>query len=117
MSPYSISMNLLQKKCIPCEGGIPPLTSEQIAALLPQTPGWLVVDNKKIQRVFVLKDFRDAMKFVNNVAEIANTEDHHPDITINYKKVTLELWTHAIGGLSENDFIVAAKINALPTKF
>ncbi len=106
-------MDLTQKKCVPCEGGVQPLTAGEIRRFLPQTPGWTVIKNKKIQRVFVLRDFKEAMKFVNKVAEVANTEDHHPDITINYKNVTLELWTHAIGGLSENDFIVAAKINAL----
>ena len=113
-------MDLMQKKCVPCEGGVPPLTAEQINDFLPQTPEWLVLsvvegekEVKKIRRVFVLKDFKNAMKFVNKVADVANTEDHHPNITINYKKVKLELWTHAIGGLSENDFIVAAKINAL----
>lgn len=106
-------MDLTRKKCVPCDGGVPSLTKDDIQQFLPHVPGWEVIENKKIRRVFVLNDFKDAMAFVNKVAEIANTEDHHPDITINYKKVTLELSTHAIGSLSENDFIIAAKINEI----
>ncbi|TSC79638.1 MAG: 4a-hydroxytetrahydrobiopterin dehydratase [Candidatus Peregrinibacteria bacterium Gr01-1014_25] len=106
----------LQKRtCIPCEGGVPSLTREQAAALLRDIPGWGLAEGEplKIERKWKFKDFTQAIAFVNAVARIADAEDHHPDIAINYSRVTLTLWTHAIGGLSENDFIVAAKVNAV----
>lgn len=107
-------MRLLEKKCIPCEGGVPPLTHEQIQPYLVEVPGWEVVENgKKIKKEFRFKDFREAMAFVNRVAELAESESHHPDIAISYNRVGLALWTHAAGGLTENDFILAAKINAI----
>lgn len=106
--------DLTRKHCVPCEGGVPKLTRTEAEALLKQIPSWtLSADVTNMEKQFRLKDFRAAMTFVNRVAEIANAEDHHPDILINYSRVTLTLWTHAIGGLSENDFIVAAKIEAL----
>lgn len=107
-------VNLVNKKCIPCEGGTLPLNKEAIAECLKEfkTP-WVVLDNKKISKEFNLADFRKAMTFVNRVAEVAETENHHPDIYIYYNKVVIELSTHAIGGLSENDFIVAAKIEKI----
>ena len=93
---------------------MPPFTKAQIAEYLPQVQGWEFVDDKKIARNFKFKNFAEAMQFVNRVAEIAESEGHHPDIHIFYDSVKLEFETHAIGGLSENDFIVASKINALP---
>jgi len=108
-------MDLTLKKCIPCEGGgIVPLTVDEINTFLPQVPEW-VLDNdaKKISRKFIFPDFKQALSFVNKVGDIAESEGHHPDIIIHYNQVVLELWTHAIGGLFENDFIVAAKINQL----
>lgn len=81
--------------------------------LLKLTVAWDVVDHKKIRRTFQFADFVQAMDFVNSVAKIANAENHHPDIHIFYNKVTLELWTHTVNGLSENDFILAAKIEQL----
>jgi len=104
--------DLTQKKCEPCEGGVPPMSDEQAEEFLQKVPGW-GKEGKKIQREFKFKDFVEAMKFVNKVAELAESEDHHPDIHIYWNKVQLVLWTHAIGGLSENDFIVAAKVNEL----
>lgn len=106
-------MTLLNKKCIPCEGGTKPLGEEQISKLKPEVPGWQVSqDLKKISREWQFKDFVEAVIFVNDVAHLAEDEGHHPDIKIHsYKKVLIELYTHAIGGLSENDFILAAKIN------
>jgi len=116
-------MELSGKHCVPCEGGTLPLTGEILAAYAKNAPGWKVAgapesakapaDKKKISREFKFKDFKAAMVFVNRVAEIANQEEHHPDICIFYNLVRLELWTHAIGGLSENDFIMAAKIDEL----
>lgn len=107
-------MNLINKKCVPCEGGMPSLGEDKIKEYLSQLKtGWEVLENKKIRKEFKFKDFLEAIAFVNKVAGIAEQEDHHPDIHIFYRKVVIELWTHAVGGLSENDFILAAKIEAL----
>jgi 4a-hydroxytetrahydrobiopterin dehydratase len=106
--------NLTQLKCKPCEGGTKPLEQDEVTTLLSQVPGWVQQEGKPIiERTFEFPNFRKAMAFVNEVANIANDEDHHPNIEIRYNKVTLTLWTHAIDGLSENDFIVAAKANAI----
>lgn len=93
---------------------MPTLTLDQVKKLLPEVSGWTVTeDAKKISCIFKFKTFPEAIAFVHKVADIAEKENHHPDFQINYSKVTLTLWTHAIGGLSENDFIVAAKINQI----
>jgi len=116
-------MNLISKKCIPCEGGVKPLDKSEAEKLLVQVSGWaLILDpsrkpdqvqfGAKISKEYKFKDFIGAINFVNQIAEIAEGEGHHPDIHIHYNKVLLELSTHAIDGLSENDFIVAAKIDA-----
>lgn len=110
-------MDLVKKKCVPCEGGTPPFTSQQIEEYRTHIQhAWLVLGQKKLRRVFTFKDFVQAMRFVNEVAGIAEADGHHPDLAISYNTVTVELWTHAIGGLSENDFIVAAKIDVLPKR-
>jgi 4a-hydroxytetrahydrobiopterin dehydratase len=107
-------MNLAAKKCVACEGGIPPLSGELLRKYFNELKGaWTMADEKNIARDFVFKDFNEAVVFVNAIAELAESEGHHPDITIRYNKVRLELTTHAIGGLSENDFILAAKINGV----
>jgi len=106
-------MDLTKKHCVPCEGGMPPLDPDRVPNYLKYTPGWVSPDGKKIMREFTLKDFKAAMGFVMKVAETAEAEGHHPDIYISYNLVRLKLSTHAINGLSENDFILAAKINAL----
>lgn len=104
-----------QKHCVPCEGGTPPLTHEEVQTYLPQlTTAREVVEDKKLMRSFVLKDFLSAVALINAIAQIAELEGHHPDLRLfrwNHLEVTL--WTHAIGWLSENDFIVAEKINKL----
>ena len=107
-------IELLKKKCIPCEGlGMKPFTREEAEKYLPDVPGWeLSDDTLKISKEFKFKDFIGAINFVNKVAEVAESEGHHPDIEVHYNKVRLTNWTHAIGGLSENDFILAAKIDA-----
>ena len=107
-------MDLSQKKCVPCEVKIPPLAGPAVArhAAWLKTP-WEVIDNKKIQRQFKFKDFKEAVQFVNKVAGLAEREGHHPDIHVLYNKVVIELETHFIGGLSENDFIMAAKMENL----
>ena len=97
-----------------CEGGTPPLDAEKIKEYLAELGGgWEAVDGKKIKKEFKFKDFKEAMVFVNNIAETAESEGHHPDIHIFYNQVRIELWTHAVGGLSENDFIMAAKLDGL----
>lgn len=102
------------KKCIPCEGGTPALTHAQAQELHAQLhTDWSLTENQKIQRAFVFKNFKEAMAFVTRVADIAEQEQHHPDIHVFYNKVMIELWTHAVSGLSENDFIVASKIDLL----
>jgi len=106
-------MSLLAKKCVPCEGGTAPLSAEAAKKLLAEVSGWVLLGDA-IGKEFEFKDFKEAMGFVNKVADIAEAEGHHPDIAVrSYNKVRLELSTHAIGGLSENDFILAAKINAI----
>lgn len=103
--------DLLKKRCVPCEGGTKPLKGPAVIKLKEQlNNAWEVVENKKIKYQFVFKTFREAINFVNKVADLAESEDHHPNIFIAYNKVTITLSTHAIGGLSENDFILAAKI-------
>ena len=110
-------MDLSQKKCVACEGGIPPLAEETIAKYMKMIdPEWKT-DGKKIMRESKFKDFADAIAFVNSVAKIAESAGHHPDIHIErWNHVRIELYTHAIGGLHENDFIVAAKIDKLLNK-
>lgn len=108
-----IVCSLLDKKCVPCEGGMPPLTAEQIQPLIAEIQGWTVQDNLRLFKEYSFKNFSEALAFVNKVGTVAESEGHHPDINLHdYKKVTIMLWTHATGGLSENDFIVAAKIDA-----
>ncbi len=105
---------LVKKKCEPCEGGTQSLNEEETQKYLRMLSNkWTVVEGKKIKYQFKFKTFRDSIRFINKVAEIAEEEGHHPDIYVFYNKVTIELWTHAIGGLSLNDFILAAKIETL----
>lgn len=106
-------IDLLKKKCVPCEGGMEPLNQGDAFQLMEQLEGWNIAEDFKIIfKEYKFKDFIGATNFVNKIAEIAEEEGHHPDIHIYYNKVVLELTTHAIGGLSENDFILAAKIDA-----
>ena len=108
-------MNLAQKKCLPCEGGTLPLKGAAAEKYLKELGGdWSVLDGAKIRKEFVFENFREALAFVNRAGRIAESEGHHPDIhLVSYKKVIIELSTHAVGGLSENDFILAAKIDAI----
>ena len=107
-------MDLKNKKCIPCEGTEKPLTKEKSKKLLKEINNWKIIDNKMIEKGFSFKDFKEAVKFTNKVAEIAESEGHHPNIYIyDYRKVKISLLTHAIKGLAENDFILAAKIDEI----
>lgn len=106
--------DLTQKNCKPCEGGVTPLNRDEAEKLLEQVSGWeLNPDATEIQQTFRFKDFHQTMAFVNAVAWVAHQEDHHPDLTVGYSRCEIHYSTHAIGGLSENDFICAAKIDAL----
>lgn len=106
--------NLTQKVCVACEGGVPPLQGQELQDYLEEVKDWELVEGQKIKKKFEFKNFMEALAFVNKVGEIAEKEGHHPDIhLVSYKNVVIELWTHSIGGLSENDFIVAAKIDSL----
>lgn len=107
--------NLADKRCVPCEGGVPPLTLAQARDLMPQIPEWtLSEDGTRISRLFGFKDFAKALEFANKIGGVAEREWHHPDLKVSWGKVEVILTTHSIRGLSENDFIVAAHIDLLP---
>ena len=107
-------MDLKNKKCLPCEGGVPKLNKIEVETYMKLIDGaWKIQENKKIERKFYFVSFVHSMKFVNRVAELAEQEGHHPNMHIYYGECIVELWTHAINGLSENDFILAAKIDEL----
>ncbi|MCW5598995.1 MAG: 4a-hydroxytetrahydrobiopterin dehydratase [Nitrosomonas sp.] len=104
--------DLANKQCKPCEGGVPPLSMEEANNLMQQLEGWSLANNK-ISKTFEFKNYYQTMAFVNAVAWISHREDHHPDMAVGYNKCHVEYMTHAINGLSENDFICAAKIDWL----
>lgn len=105
---------LAEKKCVPCQGGIPPLRGEKLAAFQKELGGnWKAVDEHHLEKEFTFKNFRDALTFTNKVGELAEKANHHPDIYLAWGKVRITLWTHKINGLSEGDFIFAAKVDAL----
>jgi 4a-hydroxytetrahydrobiopterin dehydratase len=106
---------LTRKRCVPCEGGVPRLTADEAEAHLASVPDWSITpDGQRIRREWRVKNFMAAIRFFNRVADVAEEEGHHPDLhLVGYRNVAVEIWTHAIGGLSENDFILAAKIDRL----
>ena len=106
---------LTQKECAPCEGGVDPCTLQEATLQLAELQGWsLSDDGKRIRKEWTVQNFLAAMDFFHQVAEVAEVDGHHPDLhLVRYRQVAIELWTHAIGGLSENDFILAAKIDQL----
>jgi 4a-hydroxytetrahydrobiopterin dehydratase len=106
---------LANRHCVPCHGGVPPLTGEEIRKLLRELRGWEVVAEHQLEKHYTFLNFREALSFVNRVAAIAEQEGHHPDISFGWAYAHLEIWTHAIDGLSESDFILAARIDALTT--
>ena len=107
---------LAAKHCTPCSGNVQPLPADDVARLLREVPGWaLASGGDRIRREWRVRDFAAGLAFFSRVGEIADQEDHHPDLHLTgYRNVAVELWTHAAGGLTENDFILAAKIDALP---
>jgi 4a-hydroxytetrahydrobiopterin dehydratase len=106
-----MTTELTQRHCEPCTAKTPPLKPPEIFKLHEKTSDWAITTGHKLVRTFTCPDFVAAISFVNRVAELAEAEDHHPSITIDYRKVTFTIWTHAIDDLSENDFILAAKID------
>ena len=107
-------MDLTSMNCIPCEGGIEPFDQKLIGIYLKELGNdWLLIENRKIAKDFQFRKYAQTIEFVNKVAELAELENHHPVMHVYYGKVTIELWTHAINGLSDNDFIMAAKIDKL----
>lgn len=103
---------LARRKCQPCEGGVAPLSDDQVAPLLKGLAGWSR-EGRAITKAFRFRNFFETMAFVNAVAWVAHREDHHPDLRVGYAECQVTWWTHAVGGLSENDFICAAKVDAL----
>jgi 4a-hydroxytetrahydrobiopterin dehydratase len=106
-------MDLTRKKCVPCEGGILRVEGAALDALLDSVTGWRLVGDR-IRKQLRFRDFRAAMTFLGAVADLAESEGHHPDFCVHYSTVDVEIWTHAAGGLTENDFILAAKIDRIP---
>jgi 4a-hydroxytetrahydrobiopterin dehydratase len=104
---------LASKTCVPCRGGVPPLAGAELAEMEKQVPGWKVVNGHHIVGQFKFPDFREALAFVNRVGKLAEEQGHHPDILLAWGKADITLWTHKIDGLTESDFIMAAKISRL----
>lgn len=105
---------LAKKSCVPCMGGVPPLPEDEQRALLEKLGGgWQVVDAHHLEKTYRFKDFREALAFTNQVGEVAEREGHHPDLHLAWGKVTLTIWTHKIDGLTESDFVLAAKCDEL----
>ena len=109
-------MSLAQKHCVPCRGGVPPLKGAELENLKAQVTGWDVVDEHHLSKTFTFPDFQKALDFVNRVGAIAEQEGHHPDLYLSWGKTRVETWTHKINGLTESDFILAAKIDQIPQK-
>jgi 4a-hydroxytetrahydrobiopterin dehydratase len=105
--------DLANKTCVPCRGGVPPLKGQELKKLHEQVPNWQVSNEHHLTREFKFPDFRTALDFVNNVGELAEQQGHHPDIVLKWGSVGITLWTHKIDGLTESDFIMAAKIDQL----
>lgn len=107
-------MGLSDKHCVPCRGGVPPLKGAALNDLKAQVPGWQVVREHHLQKSYTFPDFRKALEFVNQAGAIAEQEGHHPDLYLSWGKVGIEIWTHKIDGLTESDFILAAKMDQIP---
>lgn len=106
---------LAEKECVPCKGGTPPLKGAELETLAKQLAGgWRVVSEHHLEKEYQFKDFREALGFTNKVGELAEAQGHHPDIFLAWGKVKLTIWTHKIDGLTESDFVMAAKADCLP---
>jgi 4a-hydroxytetrahydrobiopterin dehydratase len=105
--------DLADKKCVPCRGGVPPLEGEALRQLCVRLPDWKLIEEHHIEKSFLFPDFRKALDFVNRAGEVAEEQGHHPDLALSWGKVDVKIFTHKIKGLTENDFILAAKIDRL----
>ena len=105
--------DLATKKCEPCDAGTPALKGVDLRQLFARLDGWDLINEHHLEKEYLFKDFREALDYVNRLGEIAEQEGHHPDIFLSWGKVRVTLWTHSVGGLSENDFILAAKADAV----
>jgi 4a-hydroxytetrahydrobiopterin dehydratase len=103
---------LAERTCVPCRGGVPPLTPEQVAPLLAQLEGWKVVENHYLEKSYDLADFAQALDLVDRIGAVAEAQGHHPDLFLTWGRVDVSIWTHKIDGLTESDFILAAKCDA-----
>ena len=106
---------LANESCVPCRGGVPPLAGPELAALAAQVPRWRVVDEHHLERTFVFSDFAGALAWVNRIGAEAEAQGHHPELALGWGRVQVQIWTHAIDGLTESDFILAARIDRLAT--
>jgi 4a-hydroxytetrahydrobiopterin dehydratase len=106
-------MNLAEKQCIPCRGGVPPLAGAELEKFRMELPEWQVIGGHHLQRTYNFPDFGAALEFVNRVGALAEEQGHHPDIALAWGRVGIKVWTHKINGLTESDFILAAKISRL----
>ena len=104
---------LASRQCVPCRGGVPPLKGQEITNLLGKLDGWEVIDQHHLKKSFRFADFREAQEFVNRVGKLAEEQGHHPDICFGWGRAEITIWTHKIDGLTESDFILAAKIDEL----
>lgn len=108
-----MSTDLLKKKCVACGGDVQPLAGEELKTLSTQIPDWDVIEGHHLKREFSFPDFKSALGFVNAIGEVAEAENHHPNISFTWGKVSVEIWTHSIDGISENDLILAAKFDTI----
>jgi len=104
---------LSSRQCVPCRGGVPPLQGEEISRLLNQLAGWEVINQHHLKKNYRFADFKEALMFVNRIGELAEEQGHHPDICFGWGQAEITIWTHKIDGLTESDFILAAKIDSL----
>lgn len=104
---------LAKRECVPCRGGVPPLKGDEIQKLVGEIKEWTVVEEHHLTKVYKQRDFKESLAFVNRVGELAEQQGHHPDICFGWGRVEISIWTHKIDGLTESDFILAAKIDAL----
>ena len=112
----SEASDLSAKTCVPCRGGVPPLKGDELKKLLAQISGWNAVDEHHLTKQYAFGDFVSALEFVNRIGALAEEQGHHPDLYLTWGKVRVDIWTHKINGLTESDFVLAAKIDKLPQK-
>lgn len=105
--------DLAERQCVPCRGGVPPMKGDELKEFSAQLQGWQVVNEHHLQRLFEFKNFRETLNFVNRVGELTEDQGHHPDICFGWGKADITIWTHKIDGLTESDFVLAAKIDKL----